>query len=213
MPPLPATPLTMRITLRHTVGTDLDAVSRFFISYTGTPPTASGAATFATAVSTAWGAQLKSMASNNISLTQVVVEDLNTLSGAVGTWTGSISGTRGASGNTAALVSLINFKIARRYRGGKPRIYLPYGVPGDQSTAQSWAVAFTNALTTAWAAFITALIAAPPTTTGLRSSTRAADDAPRTYPSSAVHHSSTLSSRARPLPRSRASVDAIGRRL
>ncbi len=47
--------------------------------------------------------------------------------------------------------------IARRYRGGKPRIYTPYLTQSDLANRSQWATASTTALTTAWLAFITAI--------------------------------------------------------
>jgi hypothetical protein len=39
---------------------------------------------------------------------------------------------------TANDCALLNIKIQRRYRGGKPRLYLPWGSDADVQDAQHW---------------------------------------------------------------------------
>jgi hypothetical protein len=55
----------------------------------------------------------------------------------------------------------MNFKVGRRYRGGKPRIYLPWGSASDQATLNQWTSGFISSAATAWTNFITAIAAAP----------------------------------------------------
>lgn len=100
------------------------------------------------------------MAHPNVTLTEVLAQDLSSDTGAVGTATVSLTGDRSGGPLPAEVVSLINFVVARRYRGGKPRIYLPYGTDSDILDPQHWEAAFVTALTTAWGSFITDSFAA-----------------------------------------------------
>ena len=161
MPALPPAANTIRLGMKHTVGTDLDVFSRFYISYTGTAPTPATAATFLTAMNTAYGANLKSLLNQNYTLTQMTFEDLTSSTGAVATNNTAIVGTRTGSANDQRNCVLLNFSVARRYRGGKPRIYLPFGSVTDELSGNSWASAFVTAVNTGWTNFIAALVAAP----------------------------------------------------
>lgn len=164
MPALPAVASTLRVQLKHTVGADVDVLNRFYLLYSGTAPTGAGLNTMAAAVESAWASDLKTYASSTVTLTEIIIEDLTSSTSAIGTWSGSTAGTRAGTFQAGACV-LINFTIARRYRGGKPRVYLPYLVGGDVTTPQLWNTTTTAALLTAWNTFMTAVIAAGPSGT------------------------------------------------
>jgi hypothetical protein len=55
---------------------------------------------------------------------------------------------------------MIQFNIARRYRGGKPKIFLPAGVAADISNTNTWGSTFLATANTDWAAFAAAVLAA-----------------------------------------------------
>lgn len=165
MPALPLVPGVLRLQLKHTLGSDVDVLDRIYLQYTGTAPTSSGLNTMASSVETAWASDLKSYFTTNGSLTEVVIEDLSSASGGVGTWSGSTAGTRTGGVLAAGSAVLLNFSIARRYRGGKPRIYLPYLVSADTASPQTWNGTTLAALLTAWNTFVTAVIAAAPSGT------------------------------------------------
>ena len=160
MPALPPAASTVRIKLKHSQIGDLDVLDRFYMTYSGTAPTATLLATFATAVSTQWDSHLQSLASTDVALTEVVVDDLGTLSGASGIWTGTGTGTRSGTTNGAQVAVLLNFHVARRYRGGKPRVYLPYGTNSDLVNPQQWGSTFLTAMGSGWSGFITGIIGA-----------------------------------------------------
>lgn len=160
MPALPPAANVIRITLIHTYSSDVDVVVRLFMLYSGTPPTNAQLNTFCTSVGTAWNTDLAPMCPNVVTLTAVDAVDLTSATSAVGAAAVSHAGSRGTSFMGAQVAALINFKIARRYRGGKPRVYLPAGVDGDIATAQTWTGAFLTAMNTAWGNFITAIEAA-----------------------------------------------------
>jgi hypothetical protein len=57
---------------------------------------------------------------------------------------------------------LINYPIGRRYRGGKPRSYLPWGTSADLNDAQTWDTTPLADFHTGWTAILAAVVAAGP---------------------------------------------------
>jgi len=160
MPALPAAPGVVRVNLQLKVGDDNSALNRFYIHYSGTAPTAAQLSTFSGAVGTAWAGNLAAIHAQDKTLTAVQCEDLSSSTGAVGFDSTSHVGTHGASGITGATCGQINFLIARRYRGGKPKIFLPVGNTGDTAGMQKWTGAFITSMFNDWTAFMTAVLAA-----------------------------------------------------
>lgn len=162
MPALKPVPNVLRVRLIHTYGSDADVIAHLYFRYSGSAPSSSALATMAATVGTAWGSDLKGMASGSITLTGVEITDLTSSTSGQGAATASIDGTRSGTGNGAGVAVLVNFKIARRYRGGKPRLYLPYFTNTDLNSVQQWKSASVTALNTALAAFIADVTAAAP---------------------------------------------------
>jgi hypothetical protein len=135
-------------------------LTRFFVSYSGTAPVSADLATFDAAVNTAWGTNLKPLHGNDTVLTQIESVDLSTVTGAVDISAVTQQGTRAGTyiPGSAALVS--SYKISRRYRGGHPRGYWPFGMTGDVANPTTWATAFQTACNTGLNAFFTAVLAA-----------------------------------------------------
>jgi hypothetical protein len=147
--------------MRLTFGTDLDVVERFFLKYTGTAPVGTDMATFAGTVITAWTAHLQGLHISDVELVNVDCEDLTSSTGAVGSSVAAVSGTLAGNTLPAGTAFLLNKKIARRYRGGKPRSYLPVGGDSQLSNAQQWTSGFVTSVETDWPLFIAAIAAAP----------------------------------------------------
>lgn len=122
--PLPDVPC-VRCRLIYTQTDAFDAGSRFYLSYSGSAPSGANCVTLAGDIATAWNAQLAPNFTSNFVLTEVDVLDIATDSGASGQWTGSHAGTNSGTQLTANSAINVEFGIARRYRGGKPRIYWP----------------------------------------------------------------------------------------
>lgn len=157
-PPLPASPC-LRVKLDYLQADGFLAGSRFYLSYAGGAPTAGNCTTLAGDIEEAWLSELAGIIDSNYALVQVDVLDISTLSGASGTWDGSESGSRSGTPLTAAAATNVEFDISRRYRGGKPRMYLPPGVTSDYTTAAQWSPEFIGDVNTQMAAFFTAIAA------------------------------------------------------
>lgn len=160
MPPLPPAASTIRIQLKHTVGDDLDAIDRIYMSYAGEPPTTADLVALVSAIGTAWSTDLRSFAGAWVTLTEVLCQDLSSDTAAQASEAVSVVGTRAGAELPAGVAVLVNFGIARRYRGGKPRVYFPYFTDSDVLTPQSWAAASVANLQTAVQSFIAAISAA-----------------------------------------------------
>lgn len=83
--------------------------------------------------------------------------DIATNSGLSGQWTGTNTGSRSGSQVANQIAMNVEFGIARRYRGGKPRMYLPAGVDSDFLGGSNWQSAFITSTNSAVASFFAAL--------------------------------------------------------
>lgn len=106
-----------------TSGTDMG--SRFYLGYSGGAPSSSDCVTLGTDIATAWAAHIASLIYTNISLVEVDVLDISSHSGAFGTAAVSHAGSMTGGTLTSNAATNVEFDIARRYRGGKPRMFFP----------------------------------------------------------------------------------------
>ena len=143
--PLPDTSC-IRVRLDYTQTDGFKAGSRFFLSYGGAAPTGANCTTIAGDIKDAWLAQLAGLIPAAWSLTEVDVLDITTDTGLSGQWTGVEAGTRSGTALPAQCASGVEYQIALRYRGGKPRMYLPGGVEGDLLDAGHYTTDFTSGL-------------------------------------------------------------------
>jgi len=153
-PPLPDSPC-VRVKLDYTQTDGFLAGSRFFLGYGGSAPTAGNCSTLATDIASLWSSHLASWVSEEWSLTEVDVLDIASLSGSSGQWTGSDAGSSSGTGLPAQSATNVEFDIARRYRGGKPRMYLPCPSNGYQLDPAHYTSAFVTAVSGAFETFFT----------------------------------------------------------
>jgi hypothetical protein len=90
-------------------------------------------------------------------LNEVDVLDLSTTSGSSGITAASHAGTNTGSVLSANTAVNCEYDIARRYRGGKPRMYLPGPVQESLQTPSKWLDVFVGDVNTGVSAFFTAL--------------------------------------------------------
>jgi hypothetical protein len=155
-PPLPESPC-VRCRLDYTQTDNYLGGSRFFLSYSGSSPTAGNCATLASDIAAAWNTNLAPLIPNDWVLTEVDVLDIASDSGSSGQWTGSDSGTRSGQAFAAQVSSNVEYGIARRYRGGKPRMFMPPGVADDAADLSHWDNTFIGELNSGVGAFFTEL--------------------------------------------------------
>jgi len=159
MPALPNVPKVLKATLHWLAGEDIQAITRFFISYTGIPPAAADLIVIANAILTAFGADAAAYFGAGNGLESVEVMDLSTPTSPVGLSTGPfVPGTRAGVALPAATCVMLNYELGRRYRGGHPRSYTPALVAGDLTNEQLWNGATLANYLTAWEDVFTAYL-------------------------------------------------------
>jgi hypothetical protein len=131
-------PDVIRFEVDFTVGTDAAALVRLFWAYSGGIPTPGDMLTFAGQLSSALAGPGVALFHTDTQVTEIRTVDLSTATGNTGTDSSVLVGTRAGEALGADVCALMNFTLGRRYRGGKPRMYLPYGVAGDLQTRQTW---------------------------------------------------------------------------
>jgi hypothetical protein len=116
--------------LKFIVG-NANVLSRVHVSYASAAPGSDDLNQYAENIGAEIGAHLLPLFSTQVTATEVMVTDLTSTSGARGIAPSRQVGTRPGLPNGAAVAALINFRVARRYRGGKPRVYVPFFVSAD----------------------------------------------------------------------------------
>jgi hypothetical protein len=159
MPALPNVPGVLCVVNHYNDNADTRAITKQYFSYTGSAPSSAQCVTIAEDISNAWGTHLASLYGEGGGLAEVQVTDLTSATSGQGVYAGGVSGTRSGQILSNAVALLMNASIARRYRGGKPRQYLPFGVATDVASGGAWAGAFTAAANTQYAAWIAAVSA------------------------------------------------------
>ena len=128
----------------HHIGSDVDVGTHLYL-HTTQVPTQAQMASVVDAAHTAYGTSCAALLHNLGSLEEVNCMDLSDPAGAFAANATPIAGTRAGSPPPANATALMTFPVARRYRGGKPRLYWPFGAQADIATPQTWTTAFTGA--------------------------------------------------------------------
>src|ERR1700724_846636 len=118
MPALPAAPGVIKVTLPFRLNADPNAMSRFFLHYTGTPPTPANLAGFCDVIAVSEATHFGPLMSGLYTMLQVQAEDLSSATGAVASGTISNAGSRAGGAIAPGTAMMLQFLIARRYRGG-----------------------------------------------------------------------------------------------
>ncbi|MGO9976201.1 MAG: hypothetical protein ACLP01_26040 [Solirubrobacteraceae bacterium] len=163
MPPLPDVPNVLSIELKLTVG-DANVLSRVHVNYASAAPTRHILNEYAASIDSQIAAHLIPLCSTEVRTTEIVVTDLTSRTSARGIAESRQIGTRPGPQNGAGVAALINFKVARRYRGGKPRLYVPLFVASDLTPGLTWCDSALEAGTAGWAAFMAGLLTHTPAT-------------------------------------------------
>jgi len=154
--PPPASPC-MRVRLIYTQTDGFEGGNRFYLSYAGSSPTGANCTAIAAAIEAAWVSDLAGQVNEEWALTEVDVLDIATETGLSGQWTGSEAGIRGGTSLPAQCATNIEFGISRRYRGGKPRMFLPPPVSADQLSAGQFNSSFITQMNTNIGEFFSAV--------------------------------------------------------
>lgn len=166
MPALPAVPKVIRVSYKFAIGEDLGAICREFYQYTGSAATATELATAASGLSADYAENLAPLATPDRVLELVTITDLSSSTAPEGEFATSVPGTRGGVALPASAAVLASQKVLRRYRGGHPRTYWPFGSDGDMADAQTWTAGFVTAAHNALNTYYIGLAATMPSVLG-----------------------------------------------
>lgn len=154
MPALPNVAGALKVQLAWHDVNDLFAMTVFHLAYTGGPPTPANCVTMAGAIHTSAVARFAALLNSENSIGPVTVLDLSSDMGGEGTAGGVSAGTRTGSTLPPSTSVVVSKQVARHYRGGHPRSYLPFGSASDIGTG-IWGSTFAGNVRTAWGDFIT----------------------------------------------------------
>lgn len=153
MPPLPHAANIVRCAYSGTYGSGKWA-NIFFVRFTGGPPGQADFNNLATGLTTAWSNNIKALVNTGCSLTATNITELTSEFGLQAGNGTVVAGTGSATASAPANVALtVSFKIARRYRGGHPRMYLTGQIGGNITGSTTWAPAWITTVSTAMEAW------------------------------------------------------------
>lgn len=152
MAPLPPVANCLKVQLGWDADNDANAMTVLHFRYTGGPPSSAQCTSMAAAFAAAQGARFAALLNTQSATGECTVTDLSSSTSGQGSASAVVAGTRAGSELSAGTAALVNLHIARRYRGGKGRSYLPLGVAGDITTGR-WASAFETAVFNAYTDF------------------------------------------------------------
>jgi len=156
MTPLPPVVNVARVQLLWRVGPDLDVSTTTYWKYTGGSFTSGSAANMAAAIIAALPSGFNAFFSPAVSFVGIRVTDLSSDTGGDGTATADIVGTRTGGELPSSTCAVANYTINRRYRGGKPKGFFPFGSDGDLQGPSTWS----NAAAVVWLAAVQDIFAA-----------------------------------------------------
>jgi hypothetical protein len=141
VPPLPEVPC-VRCSLDYINTDGYLAGSRFFLSYTGTSPSPGDCQSLAGLIASSWANAIAGGVSDSWTLQEVDVIDIASYTGSSGQAVVSNAGTQPGAAMPAQCAVNTEFGIARRYRGGKPRMFWPTPAADNAANAAQWLSTF-----------------------------------------------------------------------
>lgn len=136
MPPLPNVPQVCKIEVGGTYH-DTEWFNIWYVNYSGSAPSSSDLLNYLGDLeSVVEGAYSPEMSVDN-EITSIKGTDLTTDTGAVASHTLSTFGVRTGDFVPANVCMVASMEILRRYRGGHPRKYLPWGTAGTYATGST----------------------------------------------------------------------------
>jgi hypothetical protein len=142
--------------LKYTIGEDANALVRFFMKYTGGPPSNADCAALAASIIASWGAHLIGFHTTDRMLDSVSVTDLTSSTAGEATTAAGTAGTEGGGKLPADVCLLEQLEVGRRFRGGHPRKYWPMGSDTNLADAQKWDATWLGTVLVALDAFYAA---------------------------------------------------------
>lgn len=157
MPALPAVPGVIRVSFKQSFGEDVDVLNRCFFAYTGTTSQVS-LGSMATTLAAAWHSHIASLQNTGIILNEVECVDLTSDSAPLAVYPPGTAGTVATNPLPAGSAVVLQFEINRRYRGGKPKMFLSAIPAADLLTVQELTGGAIAAYISGWLAFTAAAL-------------------------------------------------------
>jgi len=158
LPPLPDANV-IRVAMDYTHDSTLKAGSRFYLKYSGSTASSGDLGTLASDIATYWNGELAAIVNDEWTLTEVDCLDISTRSGNFNKASVSHAGSASGTPVAAQVAMNIEYNLALRYRGGKPRMYLPPSVTGNADSDASWTDSWVTTVNGNVAAFFAAVVA------------------------------------------------------
>jgi len=157
MPALPAVSKVVRMDFHLTQASDTNVQFRKFFAYAGVL-SQNDAATWATAARTSFGAHIAPSLVTGCNLILTVLTDLTSATAAQAQDATAANGANGTDNLPTGVAMIIKSKIARRYRGGHPKVYLPGMRQTNVTSSNLWNTTFTSGFITLWNSFISDIL-------------------------------------------------------
>jgi len=152
MPALPPVAKVIRFTFKQTYSADLDVINHLF--YQGAAAaTAADTATAAEQAENAWETNMLPIQTPSISLVSVTATALDSSSAPQTVVPSGNVGTAAGNSNGAGMAMVVSLTVARRFRGGHPRLYIAGLSNNVLATPQTW----TAGAVAAWLAAFNAM--------------------------------------------------------
>lgn len=142
MAPLPPVPGVLSVEYHFEISEDSNALVRTYYAYSGPVPTATDLLAIVVGVRGTIAAYFVNAMDGDTRFTEIVCRDLSGPLGAAVAAGGTDVGSRAGGPLGAGTAVLVNYKIGRHYRGGKPRSYFPFGADTDLDDRQTWTSGF-----------------------------------------------------------------------
>ena len=124
---------------------------RVHLGYDDGPPDDATGDAIASKATGQWDVHCAGLCAVGLNLVSVNVRDLASKTGVDRTDTTGSNGTRAGAPLDVSACMLVNYKIRRQYRGGKPRSYIPWGTFNDLQNSRRWSQAFLDECGSHWA--------------------------------------------------------------
>jgi hypothetical protein len=142
-PPLPESP-ALRCRLSGFDASNSSWGTRFYIGYAGAAPSGAQCTAIATQISSLYGVHLAPLVNPGTTMNLVDVIDIASTTGLSGQNETAVPGTRVGGELPAQVAMNVEYGIAQRYRGGKPRGFWPFGCDADLQNVSDWMQTFIN---------------------------------------------------------------------
>jgi hypothetical protein len=159
MPPLPVVPQVCKIEVGGQFH-DSPWFNIYYVEYTGSAPSSANLSSYLSAITSVVETQYGLNMSVDNETTSIKGTDLTTDTGAVAEVSFSSFGVRTGDFLPSSAALVATCEITRRYRGGHPRKYLPWGTAGTLASGSSrdWDSGFVTACASSFATMLSGMI-------------------------------------------------------